>query len=110
MYRTERDHGSYNEPLNMAHQLGLKLYYSLSPFVPIIYIYGRHGSSLRSSGVFRQQANLSLSAVWLAGKKLRLLAGLQWGDEVFSQDIEAPTERKFFADDTYMTFGGNYLF
>ena len=110
MYRTEKDHGDYNEPLSMAHQLGLRFYYSLSPMVPIIYIYGRHGSSLRSSGVFRQQANVSLSGVWLVRKKLRILAGLRWGDEVFSQNIEAPTERKFFADDTYVTFGGSYLF
>ena len=109
-YKKEKDHRSYNKPLSMAHQLGLQFYSPLSPLMPLIYIYTGHGSSLRFSGVFQQQANISLSTVWLVGKKLRLLIGLRWGDEVLSENIAATTEKRFFADDTYVTFGGNYLF
>lgn len=108
-HRTNKVSG-YNEPLSMAHQLGLEISYSLSKFIPTLYVYGQHGSSLRFSGVLRQQLNLNWSAVWLLGEKLRFLVGLRWGDEVFSQNVMAPSKRIFFADDTYITFGGNYLF
>ena len=110
VYKTNKIQGGYNEPLSMAHQLGLRFYYSLSSLVPLVYIYGEHGSSVRFTGVFRQQANVSLSVLWPVGKKLRISAGLRWGDEILSQNVTTPTERKFFADDIYFTFGANYLF
>lgn len=38
-YKKEKVHGDYNEPLSMAHQLGLQFYYALSPLVPLIDIH-----------------------------------------------------------------------
>ena len=110
VYKTDKIQGDYNKPLSMAHQLGLWFKNTLSPFMPLVYVYGEHGSSVHFTGVFRQQANVNLSALWPVGKKLRLSAGLRWGDEIFSPNVKAVRKRKFFADDAYFTFGVNYLF
>ena len=110
VYQDDKAQGNYNKPLSMAHQLGLRFDYSPSPLVPLVYVYGEHGSSVHFTGVFRQQVNMNLSALWPVGKKLRLTAGLRWGDEIFSPNVTTPTKRKFFADDTYFTFGANYVF
>ena len=110
VYKTDKAQGDYNKPLSMAHQLGLRFGNSLSPFMPLIYVYGEHGSSVHFTGVFRQQANVNLSALWPVGKKLRLSAGLRWGDEISSPNVKTPTKKKFFADDAHLTFGLNYLF
>ena len=110
VYTTAKWHNSYNRPLSMAHQLGIRAEHSLLQIIPTLYAHVKHGSSFSFSGLFHQQVNVNLSAVWLAGKKLRILAGLRWGDEVLSQNINPQTKREVFADDIYVTFGGNYLF
>ena len=113
LYRTANVHETrYNKPLKLFNQLGLRFQHSKYKLIPVLLIYGYHYFTLNFKGTLIHSVTLSMSASWSVNNRIRLFAGLDWGDRILKPKNSAlAVETKMFNPDyTYINLGGSYSF
>ena len=102
--------------LAFFNQPGLGFRYT-GPFpvpwlLPVLYIYGSLTNVLHTDRKFRSAFSLSSSAAWTMKKKLRIAAGLQWGDRLIRKAGSSGKVIKnpVIADRISITLGAGYAF
>ena len=111
--RYANEAGSKNNNVFSAfNQLGLIFSIKKQPLLPQIYLYFSHHAVMDYNRDFFQLLSLSGSAVWAVNKRLKALAGLSWGGDIFQHEFSnQATDLDFFnADETSINGGLSYSF
>ena len=80
--------------------------------LPVLYVYGNLTNVLHTDRKFRSAFSWRASAAWTIKKKLRIAAGLQWGERLIRKAGAKGKVigNRMFADRTYVTLGVSYAF
>lgn len=102
----------YNVPFTAFNQLGLRIYHSQYAFIPMLFFYGSHSFALNFNGTPFHTVSLNMSAAWSLNKRIRIVAGLNWGDRILKpKDSAVAADTKIFNPDrTFLSLGGSYSF
>ena len=102
----------YNEIFSLFNQVGLKFNYSSYSFFPSLLLYVSHRFSLNFKKAPLNRISLGASSIWSISEKLRLMAGLNWGDSIFKpkNTSQAVRVRFFNPDITFVNAGFSYSF
>lgn len=102
----------YNEKFSLFNQMGLKFSYAGSSFFPFLLVYASHRFSLNFKKAPSNRMSLGFSSIWSVNKKLRLMAGLNWGDRIFKPKYTSQALKiRFFSPDiTFVNAGFSYSF
>ncbi len=103
---------AYNVPLTTFNQLGFQFKYSKSAFIPALFFYGSHSLAVNYIGNLYHRVSLNMSAAWSINKKIKIVAGLNWGDRILKPKGSSVAEDTvvFHADRTFLSFGASYSF
>ena len=102
---------TYNVPFTTFHQFGFQLNYSKkSPFIPVLFFYGKYNFSVNFKGTSFHHIGLSSSLSWAVSKKVTMVASLNWGDHALKSQEEALDTVAFHPDRTFISLGGSYSF
>ena len=102
----------YNVPFATFNQLGFQVRYSKYAFIPALFFYGSHNFAVNYNGTPFHSVSLNMSAAWSINKKIKIVAGLNWGDRILKPKNSALVVDTvvFHADRTFLSFGASYSF
>ena len=102
----------YNNIFYTFNQLGLIFSKTKSIFIPNLLLYFSHHTTMDYNVDFFQIISFSGSLLWSINKKLKALAGLSWGGDIFQHEFsnQALDVDFFNADETSFSTGFSYSF
>ena len=103
---------AYNIPFTTFNQLGFQFQYLKSAFIPALFFYSSHNFAVNYNSTPFHSVSLNMSAAWSINKKIKIVAGLNWGDRVLKpKDSSLAVDTVVFnADQTYLSFAASYSF
>lgn len=113
IYETANINGTaYNVPFSTFNQFGFQINYLKSALVPTLFFYGSYKFAVNYNSTPFHFIGLNMSAGWSINKKVKIVAGLNWGDRVLKPKGSALAVDTvvFNPDRTFLSLGASYSF
>lgn len=102
----------YNNIFSVFNQIGLRLSYLKSAWIPMLLVYCDYLFALNYKMRRIHNISIGFSSVWSLSKQLQIVAGFRWGSDVFlpKDAAKAIKADPFNPDETYVNLGFSYSF